>query len=234
MKILVKYPSRGRLAQFFNGLNTLYQHCINPSQMFVLATLDEDDQVMNSEYVRQKAAEYANLKLDYGKSNSKIHAVNRGINEVSEIYPEAADWDVVIVMSDDMQMCYTGWDMQIRLDFESFPDTDGYLHYWEKDSHTALNVMTIKGRKYFERFGFLYHPDYKSLFCDNEQMEVAKMLGRYKFVNLEIFRHLNPAYGYAERDAMFDEQQNIGWTVDQETYNRRKALNFEIEKWWTK
>lgn len=234
MKILIKFPSRERPARFFDSLDSIYNNLHQPDKVFVLATLDENDDSMNNDYIKEKIAEYPNLVVDWGKSDSKIHAVNRGMEKIPEIFPKAADWDIVMNLSDDMVFCFTGFDEIVRTDMQSlFQGTDGYLHYWEKDSHTALNVMTIKGREYYERFGFLYHPEYKSLWCDNEQMEVAKMLGKYRFVNLEIFRHYNPAYMYPNmpKDGLFLEQQAIGWAVDQTTFNRRKAINFEIEKW---
>ena len=56
-----------------------------------------------------------------------------------------------------------------------FPDTDGVLWFfdgWRKD----LNTLCIIGRKYYERFGYIYHPDYKSFWCDAEFTEVANKL----------------------------------------------------------
>jgi hypothetical protein len=93
--------------------------------------------------------------------------------------------------------------------------------------------MEIMDRTYYERFGFIYHPSYLSVFCDNEKTELAKMLRRYKYIDTEIFIHENPAYGYIARDELFDEQQ-AHWGVDELNYSKRKALKFEIEKWQKK
>ncbi|HET8685478.1 MAG TPA: hypothetical protein VFM18_02295, partial [Methanosarcina sp.] len=197
MKILIKFPSRGRPARFFDSLDSIYNNLQNPDNVFVLATLDLDDESMNNDFIKGMLGNYKNLKVDWGESYSKIHAINKGMDNIEVLHPEAADWDVVMVQSDDMQFCFYGFDEIVRTDMKTlFGGTDGYLHYWEKDSHTALNVMTIMGRKYYERFGFLYDPRFKSLFCDNVQMEIAKRLGKYAFINLEIFKHFNPAYGY--------------------------------------
>ena len=137
-------------------------------------------------------------------------------------------------MSDDMRMTVNGWDEIIRGEIKHyFPQGDAYLHFREKDTRELLNVMEIMDRRFYERFGFVYHPSYKSLWCDNEKTELAKMLGAYRYINFEIFVHENPAYGYQPRDEMFDAQQNL-WGVDEENYNKRKAINFEIEKWGLK
>jgi hypothetical protein len=130
-------------------------------------------------------------------------------------------------------MTLNAWDEVIRMEMKSnFPHGDGYLHFCEKDTKTALNVMEIMDRTYYERFGFIYHPSYKSLWCDNEKTELAKMLRRYKYIDMEIFVHENPAYGHSfhHRDELFDKQQSL-WGVDEANFLARKAIRFEIEKW---
>jgi hypothetical protein len=79
--------------------------------------------------------------------------------------------------------------------------------------------MYIAGKDYYNRFGFVYDPMFKSLFCDNLVMDVAKHLGKYHYIDIPgVIVHLNPAYGHSEKDAMFLEQQEIGYSVDYETY----------------
>ena len=235
MKILVKFPSRSRPDRFFRSLDSLYQLCYNPADMYVLVAADVDDESMMNSFVYTKVVnEYKNIKIAYGKSDSKIHAINRHINELPEFWPEAADWDVILVLSDDIRMTMPNWDEIIRMEMQvSFPHGDAYLHFQEKDTKKLLNVMEIMDRTYYERFGFIYHPSYLSLWCDNEKTELAKMLGRYKYIDNEIFVHENPVYGYQPRDEMFDRQQDL-WGVDELNYSKRKALKFEIEKWQLK
>jgi hypothetical protein len=238
MKILVKFPSRERPARFFASLETVYNLAYDAENIYVLGTFDENDtEGMNNPYVKGRLNELESIgrfKAVFGESKSKIHAVNKDMDLIPELFPQAADWDILVNLSDDMLFIAPNWDEYIRAEMRiGFPDTDGYLHFYEQDSKSALCVMTIVGRKYYERFGFIYHPDYASLFCDNEQMQVAKLLNRYKYVDLEIFKHYNPAYNYENmpKDELFLRQQEIGYSIDEQTYNRRKALKFEIYKW---
>jgi hypothetical protein len=130
-------------------------------------------------------------------------------------------------------MRFTGanWDEVLRAEF-SINGLDCLLHLPDQDAKSALATMYIAGRTYYERFGFIYHPDYKFLFCDNEAQDVAQQLGCYRYVDYPgLIWHGNPAYGHMERDALFDFQQGIGYTTDEQTYNRRKAINFELHKW---
>jgi hypothetical protein len=109
-------------------------------------------------------------------------------------------------------------------------------------------------RKYYDRFGYrvkngvietfidgigdgskmpdnllpyLYNPEYKSLFCDNEQHEVAVKLNRYKFFKRRLFNHNHPAWGLAPMDALIRHTESFH-EEDKATYNRRKAINFNL------
>lgn len=241
MKILVKFPSRERPARFFASLETVYNLAYDAENIYVLCTFDENDtEGMNNPYVRQRLDDLEStgmFKAVFGESKSKIHAVNRDMDLIPELFPQAADWGILVNLSDDMVFVAPNWDEYIRAEMRiGFPDTDGYLHFYEQDSKSALCVMTIIGRKYYERFGFIYDPRFKSLFCDNLQFQLAKMLGKYKYIDMEIFKHYNPAYGYENmpKDELFLRQQEIGYSVDEQLFNEIRARNYEIERWINK
>lgn len=85
--------------------------------------------------------------------------------------------------------------------------------------------MSIIGRKYYERDGYVYHPDYKSLWCDNEAMAVAKKRGRYKYVNQQIFEHRHPAWIGGEKDALLQHTESFH-AEDRATFIRRRRAGF--------
>lgn len=222
-KILIKYPSRSRRGRFLNGLDSILENIHDQENFQILVTADFDDTDMRD--LPQYVTEHPNIRVQYGTSESKIHAVNRDMEFADD------DWDIVVVTSDDIYFTFYGFDELIRSEMaNNFPQGDGYLHFREKDSGEVLNIMTVCDKTYYNRFGYIYHPDYKSLWADNEQMEVAKMLGRYAYIPTTIIVHKNPAYTEygMERDEMFNHQQEIGWTVDQQTYFNRKNKNFDL------
>lgn len=219
--ILFKLPSRGRPERFFKSLESIINNLQDKENFHVSCTLDLDDAEMNNSEVAEKILSYPNTSIAWGKSNSKIHAVNRDIPDM--------DWDILIQTSDDIFFNFYGFDSHVRYEMQSrFPEGDGYLHFTEKDSGTALCVMTCIDKKYYQRDNYIYHPSYFSLWVDNEQMEVAKIRGRYSYVNYSIMTHENPAYGYLPKDEMFVEQQKVGWDADMKNYHLRKAKNFGL------
>lgn len=190
----------------------------------VACTFDtNDDSYCNNAMIEKIQAHQmiwpSKLSVVWGESTSKIHAVNRNMPDI--------DWDIVCVMSDDMILTFYGFDQIIRQAFED--SLDWLVHIPDNDAKNVLATMYIAGRDYYNRFGYIYHPSYKSLFCDNEAQEVAQKLGRYKYIDCPgLIFHANPAYGHQPKDEMFIKQQEIGWTVDQETYNQRKAKDFDL------
>lgn len=222
-KILFKYPSRGRPQRFFDGLDNLIANIADVDYYHISCTLDDDDETMNNKEVIDKISTYKNTSIGWGKSMSKIDAVNRSIPDYN--------FDILVNMSDDMRFNLYGFDQCIRVDMNNhFPNFDGLLHYPDQDAKEWLATMYIAGRKWWEfRNKYIYHPSYLSLFCDNEEMDVARMLGKYKYLGYQINLHLNPAYGHLERDNMFNEQQ-WHWNIDEENYKKRKQTFFGLDE----
>ncbi len=225
LKILFKFPTRGRWKKANEALSNITEMVNNKKDYRIALTIDDDD----TRFVSNNPIPISLLNKNHffiqGTSKSKIDAFNRGMEECGD------DWDILIAMSDDMRFQVKGFDDIIRAGMDGhFPDLDGMLHY--NDGHQRDNVITmsIMGRKYYERTGYIYHPDYKSLWCDVEATDVAKMLGKYVYLGDEqiLFDHLHPAWGKAENDQQYKNSESH-WEEDKKTYLRRRyELNFDL------
>ena len=194
MKLLIKFPTRNRKNKFFTVLKKYQKLCEDIDNTFFLITLDNDDEEMNSPEVADIFSTFKNLKYVYGDSTSKIHAINRDLETVEE-------WDIVLLASDDMTPKIKGYDNIIRNKMkEHYPDTDGVL--WFNDGHQGnnLNTLCILGKKYYERFNYIYHPEYKSVWSDNEFMLVGNILKKQTYFDEVIIEHEHPDWGYGGRD----------------------------------
>lgn len=225
LRMLFKYPCRGREKMFFESLQSLDDNIRDRSNYHISLTLDLDDEILNDDSVIERIGGFSNTSIAWGMSESKVHAINRS-------FPDY-DFDVVICWSNDMFATFYGFDDIFRDSILSvFGNTgmEGLAHFPEPDSREFLNVLYIATRKYYERFGYIYHPSYKSLWCDNESLEVAKKLGKYHFFGtLGLYEHRNAAYHQygLERDALFDYQQSL-WPIDELNFNERKKRNFDL------
>ena len=221
MKLLIKFPTRNRKNKFFKVLRQYQNLCEDLDNTYFLITLDNDDESMNPSDVEDIFNTFKNVKVIYGNSNSKIHAVNRDIELVN-------DWDIVLLASDDMTPKVKGYDNIIRNKMKEFySDTDGILWFNDGFQGEKLNTLCILGKKYYKRFNYIYHPDYKSCWSDNEFMEVGKILKKQTYIDSVIIKHEHPDWGYGNRDQIHTNNIN-DYQYDLGVYNRRKEINFEL------
>lgn len=229
MKILIKFASRSRPVKFFACLKNIFE-MQTENIITILASLDDDDASMTTEKIKNWFARYRKHGVIsvWGKSKNKIDAINRDMHL-------AGDWDILVNFSDDMLFIKKGFDKIIMDAYQdTFPDLDGVLHFNDGHKYGAqLMTMSIMGRKYYERFGYIYHPDYISLWSDNEAMDVAKILGKYKYMgdDVKIFKHNHPMHdglGMRNYDTQLIHTESF-FFVDKETYFKRKEKNFDLE-----
>jgi len=221
MKILIKFPTRGRKHKFFNTFKKYYDLCENINNISFLISIDVDDSDMNNQDTIDILENFKNTEVILGESLSKIHAVNRDINVTS-------DWDILLLASDDMIPVVKGYDKIIIDNMSSiYPDTDGVLWFNDGFQGNRLNTLCILGKKYYERFNYIYYPKYKSTWCDNEFMSVSSILNKHTYFNEVIIKHEHPDWGYGNRDLIHDKNQ-IDLSYDNRLYLERKKINFNL------
>ena len=217
--ILVKFPTRSRPQKFLSVLKGYTEKAHDNTNITYLITIDSNDLSM-TEKVKDEAMKYApNVVFITGISQSKVHACNRDIHHF-------LSWDVLILASDDMICQKKGWDVIVEKTMKNkFPDLDGVLYF--PDGFTDLNTMCILGKEYYNRFGYIYHPAYKSLWCDNEFQEVAQRLGKeYRSTEI-LFKHEHPVWSGEKQDQLYQINERF-YQEDKRTFEQRKARNFDL------
>jgi hypothetical protein len=120
-----------------------------------------------------------------------------------------------------------GYDNIIRNKMkEHYPDTDGIL--WFNDGHqgTTLNTLSILGKKYYERFNYIYYPEYKSMWSDNEFMLVGNILEKQTYFDEVIIEHEHPDWGFGGKDSIHIKN------VENETHDKNLFLNRQSNKFY--
>lgn len=221
MKILVQFPTRGRPEKF---ASTLYcwQHTRTTDMVTFMITIDKNDRTMNNPRTFSQLMQWKNLTINLIEPCGKIGAINSGVQAVNK------DYDIIVLASDDMLPEGKGWDKRIIDDMTRlYPDGDGVLWYNDGYTENRLNTLCILGTKYYRRFNYIYQPDYWALWCDNEFMDVANMLGKQTYSPDILFRHEHPANGHGKTDRLND-RDNRFYEIDRKTYEQRKARNFDL------
>lgn len=212
MKILYKLTTLNRPIRAQKAIDSVNK-LSSSLNYFIAVSVDEGDESAN---------ELKNYDAMYiGTSTGKINAINRDMDKISMDYK----WDILVNLSDDQVFIMEKFDSIIR---ECFADgnLDKFIHFPDGNQNN-LATMTIVGRTYYERDNFIYHPDYLSVYADNEAQDVAILRRCYQFNPNQIFLHEHPAWGKAQNDTLYLINENPQlYAKDQATYERRKAKNF--------
>lgn len=227
-KILFKYASRSRCEKFFMGLDNILKNLGDLNNFCILVSLDIDDIVMNNPSTIQRLTDYVKtypekIIVKFGHSKNKIDAINRDVNEIKEKY----DFDILVNFSDDMEFIQHSFDDVIRNKFfVHYGDTDGNVYFNDGFVGDGISTMSIIGRKYYDKFNYIYHPSYHSLWCDNEYTEVAKRNQKIIYFGERIFNHNHPANvgGFIDEQLVKTEAFS---EIDRQNYEQRLNNNFQ-------
>jgi len=206
-------------------LGTYLRYAARPDLLGVAVSCDVDDPTMaNTDELKALLAPCAWSRIFYSPNRSKIEACNANMSEIDW------DWDIVVLVSDDMVPQVRGYDDVIRTQMTSrFPDRNGLLWFNDGCQGSNLNTLCIYGRAFYDQRGVIYDPAYKSLFCDTELTDHCRttLASRCAYSPSCIIRHEHPGTGYAQyMDALYDRNQKY-WNEDMYTYIRRKTYAYD-------
>jgi len=227
--ILAKVTSRERPEVLRQTIQKYIDLAHDLSKMVWLFSCDIDDKKTADVC---ESFNLSNKHIFIGDSDNKIDAINRDIisfNRISydkqQTFPK--HWDILLNISDDQIPMVKGYDEIIRRSMPNDLDASLWFHDgWQN----RINTQEIVGRKYYERFNYIYNPLYKSFFCDNESTEVAKRLGKSIYTNKCIIKHFHPgwnAQSHIKKDALYIRNDKY-WREDEDTFNLRQIQNFGL------
>lgn len=212
--ILVKLPSRSRPQQFLRVLKGWVDKAHDLSGITWLFSFDTDDPTMQDMHRHLEPMLGNRYKVVYGTSKSKVEAINRDINEVTE------PWDVLLVLSDDMVCVRQGWDAAIRMEVAK----GGGLFWWPDQKQQDIVTLPCMTRRYYDLDGHVYDPRFKSVYCDNLQTDLSVHRGELRIMDYRLADHIHPANVQGMRpDALYRRNESIAiWKEDEATYKRLK------------
>lgn len=218
---LLKYPSMSRPELFKSTMEKYCQLADDPTRFRFVFSFEDDDKTMYGIEDFLETLKYR-FQIEYHvyreKSGTKISAVNNHVNDHLD------DIDLVYLVSDDMIPQQKGFDTKIEtLLFEAFPDGDGVLHINDGLQGPNLNTLSIMGKRFYDRFGYFYHPDYESCFPDNEFTELSYAMKKVRYVPEVIVRH--EWVGHTLQDELH-WRNHMQMKPDAKVYQKRKALGF--------
>lgn len=211
--ISILHPSRSRPDKSLSTIKKWLD--LASKDVEVILSLDEDDPTKDEYISKYLSAPVPSIKI-VNANKSAVDAINNAA--------KIATGDIMIVVSDDTE-CFEKWDKTILEFAEGRTD---WIMKFQDGTQPWLVTMPVMDRVYYDRFGYIYHPSYRHMYCDTELTTVADMLGR-KIVSSAMFYHNYHSICSAEvqvdqlklrNDATFEEGRK--------NYIARKAINFDL------
>lgn len=118
------------------------------------------------------------------------------------------------------------WDTELLKCIPSL-DSECVLDVDNSDGSYPLLPFSFLTRRYYEKLGYLFYPEYIGMLADNDFTNTARLDGVVLNARHLKFQHLHPEHGTAPIDDIYRRQhRNEAWKVGREVYKRRQKPNW--------
>lgn len=219
MVISLLHPSRSRPGKSIKNALDWYEKS-GVHDVDLIVSLDNSDPMLDQYIKYYEDGRYnGDYRIIFYDNNSVVQATNKAC--------EWAKGDILIYLSDDFA-APENWGQLVLKEFEGVTGpmllkVDDCLQAF----HVPVLTIPIMNRQLYERLGYFWHPEYKSMFVDEDLYWTAKKLGALKMCPHLKFEHCHVSVGKAEDDETY-RRSSSNWKQGEAVFNRRKKLNFPI------
>lgn len=218
MKISLLHPSRGRPQKAFDTAKEWIDKSGNVELEYI-QSLDWDDHKIDQYKALSNVFFPDKVPGIIGTNSSVVEATNRAA--------KSSTGDILIYLSDDFK-CPDDWGPLVIKEFENenrplLVKVDDCLQKFE------VSVLTIPmmNRALYEKLGYFWNPEYKSMFVDEDLYWTARKLGAIKNAPHLKFPHEHPSNGKAPNDITYIRSA-ANWEQGKAVFGRRKAAGFPV------
>lgn len=219
--ISLLHPSRGRPEKSFNNAKEWIKNAGCDVELII--SLDKYDSKLD-EYI----SEYSkNEKVDSGIKQQIIINDNSSVVEATNHAAKVSSGGVLLYLSDDFKS-FDGWGLAVAKEFENVSEpllikVDDCL---QKFTVPVLTIP-IMNRALYERLGYFWHPEYKSMFVDEDLYWTATKLNAMKMCPHLKFEHAHVCVGKAPDDETY-RRSSANWEQGKAVFARHKAAGFPV------
>jgi len=220
-RISLLHPSRSRPHKSLATTNKWLERAGAPVELIV--SIDQSDNT--EQYAQVYGKTFCGGVIKMGMRGHSFYGIindNRSAVDAINNAAKHATGDIFIVVSDDTD-CPEGWAIDLLKHLEGKEDfiakVDDGIQPW-------IITMPIMDRKYYDRFGYVYHPEYLHMFCDTELTCVADITGR-KIVSNLVFPHKHYSVTKQQPDAV-NKKADATWAQGEKLFLERYKRNFGL------
>lgn len=219
--ISLLHPSRGRPEKSFNNANEWIEKA--GCEVELILSLDKSDSKLD-EYI----AEYSKNEDANSTINQQIIINdNTSVVEATNHAAKVSSGEILLYLSDDFK-CFDGWGLAVAKEFENVSEpllikVDDCL---QKFTVPVLTIP-IMNRALYNRLNYFWHPEYKSMFVDEDLYWTATKLNAMKMCPNLKFEHAHVCVGKAPDDETY-RRSSANWEQGKAVFARHKALGFPV------
>lgn len=204
-------PSRQRPKKMFDTIQTWLKKSSSVEPLEIIISLDIDDPELGTYWQMFEEINVIRIK---NNNRSAVDAINKAAS--------CSSGNILIVVSDDFD-CPEEWDKKI-LDATK-GHTDWIIKTWDGIQKWII-TLPIMDRAYYNRFGYIYFPEYLHMFCDTELSCVADLTGRK--INLDVpFTHNHYSTGKSVKDNV-SIKADATWNQGEHLFLERAKRKFDL------
>ena len=152
---------------------------------------------------------------------------NSNVVQATNTAAKKALGDILVYLSDDFD-CFDNWGVAIENDDKNF----GPLWLLKVDDclqkfDVPVLTIPIMSRGLYNRLGYFWYPEYRSMFCDEDLYWTCRKLGVIRNAPHLKFEHKHASVGKAPDDETYRRSAK-NWDQGKELFNKRKGLGFPV------
>lgn len=182
----------------------------------VIVSIDTDD---------PNRTEYHDLYNKAGFDVKIIENANRSAVDAVNAAAKVSTGDILVVVSDDFA-CPQLWALILE---KHLKNSKNFLFKASDGNQKYIVTLPIMDRAYYNRFGYIYHPDYLHMFCDTELTHVADCLRKLIIRNDILFKHNHYSVIRKKRDDV-SVRADATWEDGKRVYLKHCREKFGLGK----
>jgi hypothetical protein len=197
-KISILCPSRGRLEPLKLAIDSALETALHPDQIEFCIWIDNDDDT------------YDDFLLDNKLRNIQVIRGQRmWLSIMYNCLAAIAKGDYFMWIGDDSKFCTDGWDQLLTEEIDKFDNKIGLVYVNDLAAYEQkYATMGMLHRNWITSFGFLLTPHLRDNGIDGWVTDVAKQIGRCKFIEDVHIEHLQYRQGKAIIDKTYQERNS--------------------------
>jgi len=189
---------------------------------YILSLDDDDNSDYHFRFGQVLYGVYSRIENETGKWPHVIRNKNRSAIDAINNAAKVATGNILIIISDDFD-CPQMWGKNI---IDATVGMRDWIMKTPDGIQKRIITLPIMDRVYYERFGYIYHPDYRHMWADTEMTDVAERTGRLIKSNIP-FVHNHYSIGKSEKDEV-SIRADATYEPGRLIYNERKIRNFDL------